>query len=111
MVIPNFGVKTSATGEQAEVKGFEDDRKKGDNDSDSSAVTGDNTESQLGTDSEEDDQARGLRIAAAASGGPSGNIDFGGGPAASKSAKKLSKERRKPKRRILGSGGRDSSKV
>jgi hypothetical protein len=51
------------------VKGFEDDRKKGDNDSDSSAVAGENTESQLGTDSEEDDQARGLRIAAAAAGG------------------------------------------
>ena len=42
VVIPNFGVKTSATGEQAEVKGFEDGRKEGDNDSDSSssAVTG-----------------------------------------------------------------------
>jgi hypothetical protein len=34
MVIPDFGVKTSATGEQAEVKGFEDDQKKGDDDSD-----------------------------------------------------------------------------
>jgi hypothetical protein len=111
MVIPNFGVKTSAAGEQAEVKGFEHDRKEGDNDPDSSAVTGENTESQLGTDSEEDDQARGLRIAAAAARGSSGNIDFGEGSAAPKNAKKLSKERRRPKRRILGSGGRrDSSK-
>ena len=52
MVIPNFGVKTSG------VEGFKDDRKKGrGSDSDSSAVTGKNTESaQLGTDSEEDDQ-------------------------------------------------------
>ena len=42
-------MKTSATGEQAEVKGFEDDRKKGDNDSDNSAVlvSGENPESQL----------------------------------------------------------------
>jgi hypothetical protein len=29
MVIPDFSVKTSASGEQAEFKGFEDDRKKG----------------------------------------------------------------------------------
>jgi hypothetical protein len=78
-VIPDFGVNTSASGEQAEFKGFEDDRKKGgENDSDDSAVSGKNTASQMGTDSEEDDQARDLRIAAAAAGGPSGNIDFGG---------------------------------
>jgi hypothetical protein len=86
-VIPDFGVNTSASGEQAGFKGFEGDRKKGENDSDDSAVSGKNTASQMGTDSEEDDQARDLRIAAAAAGGSSGNIDFGGGTAAPKSVK------------------------
>jgi hypothetical protein len=32
MVIPDFGVETSASGDQAEFKGFADDRKKGGND-------------------------------------------------------------------------------
>ena len=88
---------TSASGEQAE---FEDDRKKGEYGSDDSAVNGKHTASQMGTDSEEDDQAKGLRIAAEAAGGLSSNTDFGEGSASSKSAKKISKERRRPKRRI-----------
>jgi hypothetical protein len=88
--IPDFGLDTPAAGEQAE---YEDDRQNGGCGSDDSAVSGKLTASQRGTDSEEDDQAKDLRIAAAAAGGPSSNIDFGGGPAAPKSAKKISKER------------------
>jgi hypothetical protein len=106
-VIPDFGLGTSASGEQAE---FEDDRKKGEYGTDDSAVSGKHTASQMGTGSEEDDQAKSLRVAAEAAGGLSSNIDFGEGPASSKGAKKSSKERRRPKRRVLGSGGRDSSK-
>jgi hypothetical protein len=37
-------------------------------------------------------------------------VDYGKGPAASQKAKQDSKERRKPKHRRMGSGGRDSSK-
>ena len=105
--IPDFGLDTSASGEQVE---YEDGQKNGGHDSDDSGVNGKTKASQKGTDSEEDDQAKALRIAAAAAGGLSSNIDFGEGSAASKSAKKISKERRKPKRRTMGSGGRDSSK-
>jgi hypothetical protein len=39
-------------------EGLEDDRKEGENDSDDSAVSGKNTASQMGTDSEEGGQAR-----------------------------------------------------
>jgi hypothetical protein len=104
---PDLGLDTSPTGEQDE---YEDGKKNGGY---GSVDSGDNvsiTASKKGTDSEEEDPAKVLRTAAAAAGGLSNDIDFGEGSAASKSAKKSSKDRRKPKRRTLGSGGRNSSK-
>jgi hypothetical protein len=62
--IPDIGLDTSATGEQAE---YEDDRKNGGYGSDDSAVNGKLTASQRGTDSEEGDQAKDLRIACSCS--------------------------------------------
>jgi hypothetical protein len=54
--------------------------------------------------------SKGLRTAPESGEGPRMEVDYGKGSASSQKAKKDSKERRKPKRRHLGSGGRDSSK-
>jgi hypothetical protein len=54
--------------------------------------------------------SKGLRVAPAADGGLGENIDYGGGPASSRKAKKRSKDRRKPKRVPGSGGGRDSTK-
>jgi hypothetical protein len=88
--IPDFGLDTSASGEQVE---YEDDQENGGCGSDDSGANGKITASQKGTDSEEDDQSKVLRIAAAAAGGLSSDIDFGEGSAAPKNAKNISPRR------------------
>jgi hypothetical protein len=70
---------------------------------------GSDTEPKAETDPDVD-PAKGLRVASAADGSPGENIDYGGGPAAPRKAKKRSKDRRKPRRVPGNGGGRDSAK-
>jgi hypothetical protein len=102
-----LGLDTSSTGE---LDGHGYGKKNGEGGSVGSGDGGSATASKKGTDSEEEDPEKVLRVAAAAAGGPGKDIDYGGGSAAPKNAKKNSKDRRRPKRRALGDGGRNSSK-
>jgi hypothetical protein len=67
-------------------------KKYGEDGSVGSGDGGSATASKEGTNSEEEDHAKALRIAAAAAGGPGEGIDYGGGPAAPKKAKKSSND-------------------
>ena len=104
-----MGSDTSSTGEQEEYGRASFGKRYGENGSIGSGDDGGVTASKAATDIEMGGPEKVLRVAAAAAGGLRKDIDFGGGPAAPKNAKS-SKDRRRPKRRALGDGGRNSSK-
>ena len=106
---PDVGSDFSSTGEQDEYGEDMSGKNFGEGGSGGVGSGGSDTESKAETEPDVG-PTKGLRVAPAVEGGIGENVDHGGGPAAARRAKKLSKDRRKPKRVLGSGGGRSSSK-
>ena len=106
---PDVGSDFSSSGEQEKLGEDRSGKDFGEGGFGGDGGGGSDTESKAETEPDVG-PTKGLRVAPAVEGGIGENVDHGGGPAAARRAKKLSKDRRRPKRVPGSGGGRNSSK-